>query len=98
MNAIAPQTALEGLLAVQMTAAHSLAVQLVGRASWNEDSDLRVKYAALATKLMKTFAAQIEALQRLRVIATSRSSEWNTSTLGRGGQAIVGTVRRGGGG
>jgi len=98
MNAIAPKTPLEGMLATQMVATHSLALQLVGRANWNEDSELRMKYASLAAKLMQTFTAQIEALHRLRGIGTKQLVRVEHVHVEAGGQAIVGLVKGAGGG
>jgi hypothetical protein len=72
LNAIAPNTPLEGLLATQMVAAHNLALALVKRAAWTDDRELHFKCSGLAAKVMRTFTGQLEALLRLRGQATKQ--------------------------
>lgn len=95
LNAIAPQTPLEGLLATQMAAAHNLALGLVRRASWTDDRELHFKCSGLAAKLMRTFTGQIEALQKLRGQATRQVVRVEHVYVEAGGRAVVGAVNAG---
>lgn len=67
INGIGPKDALEGLLAVQMFGVHTLAVECLRRASLKDQTtegmDTNINRA---TKLLRTFTAQIEALNRHR--------------------------------
>jgi hypothetical protein len=50
-----------------------------------------------ASRLMRTFCAQVEALQRYRNAGQSTVTVQHV-TVGEGGQAIIGNVEKGGGG
>ena len=90
---IGPLTPLEGMLAVQMVAAHNLSLQLVGRANWNQDFECRVAYGNLAAKMMRTFTAQIEALLRLRGQTTKQVVRVEHVHVEAGARAVVGAVK-----
>jgi len=63
---IQPRTEVEGMLAVQMVAAHNLALEMVRRAAKTDRLDCLSTYGSLATKLLLTFTLQTKALARLR--------------------------------
>ncbi len=56
------------------------------------------RYVNMATKMQRTFAAQVEAMKRYRSsgVQTIRVQHQNV-TVESGGQAIVGDVQQGGG-
>ena len=90
-----PKDELEGLLAVQMIGVHSLAMECLRRASREGQTpdgiDANINHA---TKLLRTFTAQMEALNRHRgKIGQMVVGNVNVSD---GGQAIVGQVSRDG--
>jgi hypothetical protein len=98
LHGIAPRDELEGMLAVQMVGVHNLAMECMRRAvhkdQTREGVDANVNRA---TKLLRTFAAQVEALNRLRGKGQQRVTVEHVH-VHRGGQAIVGEIRHGGGG
>ena len=96
MGAIDPQDELEAALAMQMVGCHSLGVEMLARARQESSVDLTAQYANLAVKLQRTFAAQIEALARLRGGA-NQSVRVEHVHVHDGGQAIVGNVGAQGG-
>jgi len=93
---IGPQDELERLLAVQMVGVHRLAVECLGRASRTnqtaEGMDSNINHA---TKLLRTFTTQMEALNRHRGKVGQQMVVGNVN-VNEGGQAIVGHVSRGG--
>lgn len=94
---IGPQSSLEALLAVQMIGCHNAAAEYMRRALSPDTTEVIDANVNRATKLMRTFTAQVEALQKLRGKGqqTVRVEHVNVHA---GGQAIVGTVEHGGGG
>lgn len=99
MHAIGPRTPLEGLLAAQMTVAHSMSIRAADYACWSHDTEVKRGWANLATKFMRTFTQQVEALERLRGRAgTTQTVRVEHVTVEAGGQAVVGAVTAGGGG
>ncbi|MBI4518795.1 MAG: hypothetical protein HY699_23625 [Deltaproteobacteria bacterium] len=96
---IEPRGEIEGMLAVQMVGCHNLAMTMLSRATRADRLDLLATYGSLATKLLRTFAAQTEALARLRGQGGQQTVRVEHVTVEAGGQAIVGAVNhRGGGG
>ena len=92
LNGIAPQDQLEGLLAVQMVAVHALAMECMRRAALPGQPDFGVDvYINRSTKLMRTFAAQSEALSRHRAKGEQKMTVEHVH-VHNGGQAIVGQV------
>jgi hypothetical protein len=89
---IGPRDELEGVLAVQMSAVHNLAMDCMSQASRSAGSPEFVE-AKLnqANKLMRTFTAQMEALNRHRGNANQHMVVRDV-TVNEGGQAIVGPV------
>lgn len=91
---IEPRDVLEGLLASQMVACHNQSMRLLQNSL---NADYLPKMQLLlnsATKLMRTFAAQMETLKRYR----SRGQKVIVEHVhvNRGGRAIVGAVNQGG--
>jgi hypothetical protein len=85
------------MLAAQMVATHNVMMECYRRAmlpdqtfdSWRENLNQ-------ANKLGRTYAAQVEALQRYRGKGQQKVTVEHVH-VHQGGQAIVGTVERGGG-
>jgi hypothetical protein len=79
------------MLASQMAATHSLAMDMLGRARRAEMLEHMQAHGALATKLLRTFTAQTEALAKIK-----RGGEQTVRVehvhVYQGGQAIVGAV------
>jgi len=92
LHGIGPQDGLEGMVAVQMVAVHTLAMECMGRAASREQTDLGVEVNInRATKLMRTFANQTEALGRYRGKGEQKMTVEHVHVY-KGGQAIVGQV------
>jgi len=98
IDGIAPASPLEGLLAAQMTACHNMAMEFSRRAITDgQKTELVDINLNRATKLMRTFTAQVEALQKLRNKGQQKITVQHVQ-VGHGGQAIIGDVHKGGGG
>jgi hypothetical protein len=92
LHGIRPQDSLEGMLATQMVAVHTLAMTCMGRVAREEQSDLGVEVNLnRATKLMRTFGIQTEALGRYRGKGEQKMVVEHVH-VHKGGQAIVGPV------
>ena len=93
---IAPQNEMEAMLAVQMVGTHELAMEMLDRAKRANSLEKLDRYGTLATKMLRTFTAQTEALAKLR-----RGGEQKVVVehvhVHSGGQAIVGHVAQTGG-
>ena len=67
LHGIQPANTLEALLAVQMVGVHNLAMTFMGRALVKDQPlDIADRNVNRATRLLRTFVAQMEALNRLR--------------------------------
>jgi len=88
---IAPTNELEAALAVQMAGTHALACEMMGRTMRNENIDRMNTYLNAATKLQRTFTAQLEALARLRGKG-QQTVRVEHVTVESGAQAVVGDV------
>ncbi len=99
LEGIAPRDAVEGMLAIQMvTAQHSAAMRYLRLASSRGQSFQGAESNInRATKLMRTYTAQIEALNRHRSKARQTMIVKHVH-VHEGGQAIVGNVAEGEGG
>jgi len=92
---IAPQDGLEGMLATQMVACHNLAMEMSKRAMHTKQSgSVSAQCVTQATKLMNTFASQIDVLQKYRNKGQQVIKVQHV-TVNDGGQAIVGNVKKG---
>jgi hypothetical protein len=91
-----PKDELEGLLAVQMIGVHSLSMECLKRASLEGQTTVGIDTNInRATKLLRTFTAQMEALNRHRGKIGQQMVVGNVN-VNEGGQAIVGPVSRNG--
>lgn len=89
---IKPKDELEGMLAVQMVGVHNLAMECMRRAMLENQTEYGVDTnVSRATKLLRTFTAQIEALNRYRGHGQQKVVVEHVH-VNEGGQAIVGTV------
>ena len=86
VGAIGPQNELEAALAVQMAATHDLSMEMMRRAKFTSQLDQMREYGNLATKLSRTFTAQMKALADHR-----RGGEQVVRHIHvyQGGQAVV---------
>lgn len=96
MSGIGPQNETEAMLAAQMVAVHFAAMNALRRLKNTETIQQQDSNGNLATKLLRTFTAQVEALQRLRGKG-QQTVRVEHVTVNAGGQAIVGNVTGGGG-
>ena len=95
---IGPRDELEGMLAVQMVAVHHLAMESMKRArQQNQSVEVATHHINGATKLLRTFTAQVETLNRYRGKGQQKVTVEHVH-INKGGQAIVGAVNREGGG
>jgi len=92
LRSIGPRDNLEGVLGVQMASVHNLAMEFMSQAS-RSDGSLEVVEANVnrANKLLRTFTAQMEALNRHRGNINQQMVVRDV-TVNDGGQAIVGPV------
>jgi len=92
---IAPQDALEGMLAVQMVAVHNLAMEMTKRALIDGQTvDGVNNNVNRITKLMNTYKSQVETLQKYRNKG-QQTIQVQHVTVNDGGQAVVGNVAGG---
>jgi hypothetical protein len=67
IEGVAPQNEVEGSLAVQMAATHSASMAVLARiGSAHSGHRLLTAYSNAASKLLRAYTAQIDALRRLR--------------------------------
>lgn len=97
VQAVAPKNELEAMLAVQMYATHDVAMEMLTRAKLAYNGQAMINCSSIATKLLRTYTAQIEALAKLR-----RGGEQKVIVehvhVHEGGQAIVGSIDASSGG
>jgi hypothetical protein len=87
----------EAMLATQMVATHFAAITLLRRLKGADNIAQQDSAGSLATKLLRTYAMQMEALQRYRGKGQQKVTVEHVHVY-PGGQAIVGAVSPGGGG
>jgi hypothetical protein len=98
LQGVAPRDQMEGLLAAQMIGVHNLAMQTIKRAMISGQSfEGRKANIDYATKMTRTFVAQMEALKKYRSDGQQKVIVEHVH-VGQGGQAIVGNVQQGAGG
>lgn len=94
LYSVKPKDELESMLAIQMIGVHNLAMQTLARANLKGQTILGVdSNVNRATKLLRTFTTQLEALNRYRGNAQQTMTVEHIH-VNEGGQAIVGTVNR----
>jgi hypothetical protein len=90
-----PENEMAAMLASQMAATHLLAMEMLGRTHAGTPEQLQA-HGALATKLLRTFTSQTEALAKIK-----RGGEQTVKVehvhVYQGGQPIVGAYRTGSG-
>lgn len=97
-KAICPKDEVEAMLGVQMSAVHGFAMRILGWANNPEQSINVVEMSVeLSNKLFRTFSAQMEALNRYRGKGHQKVTVEHV-TVNKGGQAVIGSVERSGGG
>jgi hypothetical protein len=82
---------IEGMLATEMVATHTAAIDMLCRSKRAETLLERERYGNLAVKFLRIFAAQVETLQRYRGKGQQKVTVEHVH-VHAGGQAIVGTV------
>jgi len=92
--AIGAKDEIEGMLATQMVATHTAIITTLHRQKQSETLLEWERYWNLAVKLLRTFAAQVEALQRHRGKGQQHIRVEHVD-VHAGGQAIVGAVTAG---
>jgi hypothetical protein len=97
LKGIAPRDEIEGMLAAQMVATHSAAMDCLRRAVLEQQTfhgrDMALKHAS---KLLATYTRQLEALDKHRGKGQQKITVEHV-TVNSGGQAIVGNVTAGAG-
>lgn len=96
IDGLQPGDEIEAMLAMQMIATHDVAMNLLTRAKQAEFLPQMQECGSLATKLLRTFTAQVEALARMRRGGEQRVIVQHVN-VSDGGQAIVGAVNQAGG-
>lgn len=98
MMAAQPRDEVEGMVAAQMVATHSAAMECFRRAMIEQQTfEGRRESLSQANKLVRSYAMLMEALDRHRGKGQQRVTVEHVH-VHRGGQAIVGAVHPGGGG
>jgi hypothetical protein len=95
---VAPRDAVESALAAQMAATHHLSMLMLRRAANTQHAESRQLHSNLATKFSRTFAMQLEALNRHRRGGKQVVEHVHVNA---GGQAVIAATvnnNRGGGG
>lgn len=91
---IKPKDELESMLAMQMIGVHNLAMEFMARANYKEQTPIGVDANVnRATKLLRTYTAQIEALNRYRGNTQQKMTVEHVH-VHEGGQAIVGNINQ----
>jgi hypothetical protein len=98
LNGINPQNEIEGMLAVQMVGVHNIAMDAMRLAMISDQlPEAKERNTNQAIKLLRTFTAQIEALDKHRRNGQQKVVVKHVH-VNEGGQAIVGNINQGGGG
>lgn len=96
MAEIGPQDGIEAMLASQMLATHTVAMDAARRMHMADTLPKRDHYEKTFTKATRTFAAQVETLKRYRTGGEQKVTVQHV-TVADGGQAVIGAVTTGGG-
>lgn len=91
VEAVRPADEIEGMLAVQMAATHRLAMECLQRSAVAATPEERTVNGNLASKLLRTYTAQYEALAKARRGGAQKVTVKHVH-VHEGGQAIVGNV------
>ena len=94
IRAIGPRNELEGILAVQMIGIHTLAMEMMKRAMYPDQTVNNVNHNVnRITKLTRTFIAQMEALNKHRSKGQQKMTVEHVH-VNKGGQAVIGNVEK----
>jgi hypothetical protein len=94
LTGIKPRDEVEGMLAVQMTSTHNLAMKFLSRSMQPDIGGKSIEFNVnLATKLLRTFTSQVETLNRYRNQGQQKVTVEHV-TVQAGGQSVVGVVER----
>jgi hypothetical protein len=88
---IKPRDQLETMLAAQMAAVHMAAMKLAAQLANARTTLEQEAMERAASKMLRTFTTQMEALKRYRISGEQKVTVQHVS-VGEGGQAIVGNV------
>ncbi|PJG51683.1 hypothetical protein CVM73_29625 [Bradyrhizobium forestalis] len=91
IRSIAPKDSIEAMLAAQMVAVHAMAMRCACRLACTNDLQQQESVTRALTRLSRTFAAQVEALNRHRN-SDDRAITVQNLSVQDGGRAIVGNV------
>ena len=91
VTGIGARDEIEGMLAAQMAATHFAAISALRRLKGSETVPQQDSNGNLAVKLLRTYAMQVEALQRYRGKGQQKVTVEHVH-VNAGGQAIVGAV------
>ncbi len=91
MHGINPRDEIEAMLASQMVATHSAAIRLMQQLRVADTIQQQDSAGNMATKLMRLYTAQLEALNRYRGKGQQKMTVEHVH-IGAGGQAIIGNV------
>jgi hypothetical protein len=99
VDGVRPENEIEAMLAMQMFIAHASAMEMMEHMRQATTREAVQNYSTAATKMMRTFIAQVEALNKLRK-GGEQTVRVEHVHVHPGGQAIVGPVThlQGGGG
>ena len=91
IQGIQPRDHLEVMLAAQMAVLHRVTMKFIGQIGGSGGTANQEVAVATATRLARTFTAQMEALNRYRTGGEHTVNVQNVS-VSEGGQAIVGNI------
>ncbi len=92
---IRPRDELEGLLASQMVGCHGIAMEMMRRSNSSKYVEQLKVHGMLATKFLRLFIDQVDALSRLRGKAGKQTVRVEHVHVEAGGQAVVGAITPG---
>jgi hypothetical protein len=98
IEAAEPRNEIEGALALQMACTHIASMGILGSFAGGCTTERRIGlFSSAAARLMRTYAAQVEAFRHLRQ-GGSQFMRVEHVHVNEGGQALIGNVRKDGSG
>jgi hypothetical protein len=94
VDGMQPANEAEAMLAIQMAGTHRIAMDMMRRVATAQTREAAQEYGTLATKLLRTYTAQIEAFAKVRRGGAQKVRVEHVH-VHSGGQAIVGNVAAG---
>jgi hypothetical protein len=91
IKGLSPRDQLEAMLGAQMAVMHWASMKCMRQVADRRDTSFQEPAVAMATKLARTFAAEMEVLKRYRSGGEQKVTVQHVR-VGKGGRAIVGTV------